>query len=311
MAKPIKVLSVNISSAQAPAEKPIARISNNRSGVSDNLFEGQLNQELSVLGTESIDCIKKASGHHLTYGDFSEDLTTKGLELSLTSPMDRLIGQTIELEVTRKGIELFTDPRNISSQNVHRIHSAKGILVRVIKPGILKAGDVLQYIPRVFRIQVVTLSDRAHMGEYEDRSGPRVVELINNHFSECSRAIELKTTVIPDDENLLRQHIEKVLRESTDILITTGGTGVGKRDITVDTIKPILTREIPGIMEMIRIKYGSQKPQALLSRSIAGFIDNTLVYTLPGSVNAVNEYMEEIVKTLEHLIYMRHGLDVH
>jgi len=94
-------------------------------------------------------------------------------------------------------------------------------------------------------------------------------------------------------------------------MITTGGTGIGQRDITVETVKPLLDKEIPGIMEAIRIKYGSQKPNALLSRGVAGLMNNTLVYTLPGSVKAVNEYMTEILKTLEHLIYMREGLDAH
>ncbi len=73
----------------------------------------------------------------------------------------------------------------------------------------------------------------------------------------------------------------------------------------------MLDKEIPGIMEMIRVKYGANKPNALLSRGVAGLMSESLVYTLPGSVKAVNEYMEEILKTLEHLIYMRHGLDVH
>ena len=64
-------------------------------------------------------------------------------------------------------------------------------------------------------------------------------------------------------------------------------------------------------MEAIRLKYGMEKPNALLSRGVAGVMGNTLVYTLPGSVRAVNEYMEEILKTMKHLIYMLYGLDAH
>jgi len=73
----------------------------------------------------------------------------------------------------------------------------------------------------------------------------------------------------------------------------------------------MLEKKIPGIMEHIRIKYGSIKPNALLSRGVAGTIDESLVYTLPGSVKAVNEYMSEILKTLHHLFYMLRGVDVH
>ena len=76
-------------------------------------------------------------------------------------------------------------------------------------------------------------------------------------------------------------------------------------------VTPFIDKEIPGIMELIRIKYGQQKPNALLSRGIAGLMNETLVYTLPGSVKAVNEYMTEILNTIEHLIYMKLGIDVH
>ncbi len=64
-------------------------------------------------------------------------------------------------------------------------------------------------------------------------------------------------------------------------------------------------------MEMIRVRYGAEKPNALLSRGVAGLMGSVIVYTLPGSVKAVNEYMNEIVKTMEHLVYMLNGLDAH
>ncbi len=64
-------------------------------------------------------------------------------------------------------------------------------------------------------------------------------------------------------------------------------------------------------MEMIRIKFGTEKPNALLSRGVAGVTGKSLIYTLPGSVGAVTDYMGEILKTLEHLIYMQHGIDAH
>jgi molybdopterin biosynthesis enzyme MoaB len=73
----------------------------------------------------------------------------------------------------------------------------------------------------------------------------------------------------------------------------------------------MLDKEIPGIMEMIRMKYGALKTQALISRSVAGVMGKTLVFTLPGSPTAVIEYMDEIMKSLLHLVYMLHGLEVH
>ena len=99
--------------------------------------------------------------------------------------------------------------------------------------------------------------------------------------------------------------------ELLDFVFTTGGTGIGPRDFTVDKIKPMLDKEIPGIMEMIRMKYGAEKPNALVSRSIAGVMGQSLLFSLPGSVRAVDEYMTEILKSLMHLVYMLHGLDRH
>jgi molybdenum cofactor synthesis domain-containing protein len=121
----------------------------------------------------------------------------------------------------------------------------------------------------------------------------------------------IETSLIPDDANLLQNLITGHTENAVDIIITTGGTGIGPRDITPDVVAPMLEKQIPGIMEMIRFKYGSQKPNALLSRAIAGVIGKTLIYTLPGSVKAVNEYMNEILPTLKHSIIMLHQIDSH
>ena len=99
--------------------------------------------------------------------------------------------------------------------------------------------------------------------------------------------------------------------EEFDIIFTTGGTGINSKDITPDVIKPMLDKEIPGIMEHIRIKYGEKIPSALLSRSIAGVINKTLVYSLPGSVKAVTEYIHEIQKSLDHAILTIKNIDLH
>ncbi len=105
--------------------------------------------------------------------------------------------------------------------------------------------------------------------------------------------------------------IRDTVDQAYDIIITTGGTGIGPRDITPDVVKPMLDKEITGIMELIRVKYGQKKHQALLSRSVAGVINKTLIYTLPGSRKAVAEYMDEITPTIMHSIYMLNGIDSH
>ena len=165
-------------------------------------------------------------------------------------------------------------------------------------------------LPEKFEVLIITLSDRAHKGEYEDLSGPRIREILSGYLSSIKWEFNINLTLIPDDAAILRELL-KSAGSVYNIVITTGGTGIGPRDITVETVTPLLTKEIPGIMEFIRIKYGTEKPNALLSRGVAGIIGKSLIYTLPGSLRAVEEYMTEILKTLKHTIYMQYGIDMH
>jgi molybdopterin adenylyltransferase len=164
--------------------------------------------------------------------------------------------------------------------------------------------------PEKIEVMVITLSDRASRGEYKDLSGPRINEMISGFFAEKGWKYNVTTKVIPDDGVMLSDLlIYSFVRYN--IIFTTGGTGIGPKDITVDTVMPLLTKEIPGVMDYIRVKYGSQNPGALLSRSVAGIAGKALIYTLPGSVRAVEEYMTEIIRTLKHTLEMQYGIDTH
>ena len=164
---------------------------------------------------------------------------------------------------------------------------------------------------RKLKIKVITLSDRASRGEYSDLSGPEIVQFLNNYFKEREWTFRIDSLIIPDDALLLEMNLLTAKENKTDIVITTGGTGIGPRDFTPEVMKKVLDKEIPGIMENIRLKFGQKIPNALLSRGMAGVMGESQVYSLPGSVKAVREYMGEILKTLEHLIFMLHGIDTH
>ncbi|MGC8864394.1 MAG: MogA/MoaB family molybdenum cofactor biosynthesis protein [Bacteroidales bacterium] len=163
----------------------------------------------------------------------------------------------------------------------------------------------------VFKVWVITLSDRASQGEYEDLSGPEAVRLLADFFDNMGWKAEFSPFIIPDDAGKLRELARNAMDAGIDLVITSGGTGIGPRDITPDTLMPLLDKQIPGIMEYIRLKYGAQKPAALLSRAIAGVAGITLFYTLPGSPKAVREYLAEILPGLAHTVYMLHGVDRH
>jgi molybdopterin adenylyltransferase len=165
--------------------------------------------------------------------------------------------------------------------------------------------------PETIKIHVVTLSDRASRGEYKDLSGPEISALISSFFRSDDRQIDLANTIIPDDPVRLETLITELIQGENHIIFTTGGTGIGPKDFTPDVVKPMLTKEIPGIMELIRVKHGMQKPNALISRSIAGVIGNCLIYVLPGSVKAVREYCAEILPTIMHSLYMIYEIDDH
>jgi molybdenum cofactor synthesis domain-containing protein len=134
--------------------------------------------------------------------------------------------------------------------------------------------------------------------------------MITGFFQTEGWSFNINSTLIPDDAANLKDLLMDA-ENKCNIIITTGGTGIGPRDITIETVTPFLVKEIPGIMEFIRIRYGAEKPNALLSRGVAGIIGKSLIYTLPGSVRAVEEYLTEILKTLKHTIFMQFGIDKH
>jgi len=187
----------------------------------------------------------------------------------------------------------------------------EGIFLRVKKEGSLKSGDMLNYVPRIFKVKIITLSDRASQGFYEDKSGPKLNYLTSEFFEKNNRKHKIENVIIPDDGDKLRKEIESGITAKMDIIFTTGGTGIGPRDITPEVVKSFLDKDLSGIMEMIRVKYGMDKPHALLSRGVAGVIDKSLVYTLPGSPKAIQEYTHEIFKTVNHAMLMLHGINAH
>ncbi|MEI7723861.1 MAG: molybdenum cofactor synthesis domain-containing protein [Bacteroidota bacterium] len=307
----IKIVSVNVSEEKGTIKKPVDQIQLTHNGVLGDAHAGHWNRQVSLLGTESIIKFEGEAGRKVTPGEFAENLTTTGMDLWTAHPLDRFTCGDIELEVTQIGKECHGTSCAIFKEVGNCVMPKEGIFCRVLSPGILKAGMGLEYHPKMYRILVITLSDRASAGEYEDRSGPRIQELLKDFFGSQNIHYFIHYSLISDDSHKLEELLYKAKEELIDLVITTGGTGIGPRDFTPDVVIPMLDKEIPGIMELIRMKYGSEKPAVLLSRSVAGVMGKSLIFTLPGSVRAVNEYMTEISKSLMHMIYMLHGLDTH
>jgi len=306
----IKIESVNISEKKGTIKHPVEKIIISTSGIENDAHSGNWHRQVSMLSTQSIAKSEEKAKRKINFGEFAENLTISGMNLVATAPLDRFLINDVKLEVTQIGKKCHGSTCAIFNEVGECVMPKEGIFCRVVHGGSIKAGDEGTYAPKIFKVHIITLSDRASQGVYEDLSGKRIAEITETFFVEKKRQIEIQKTLIPDDAVFL----EQLLKDSVgkyDIIITTGGTGIGPRDFTPDVVKPMLEKEIPGIMDMIRLKYGMQKPNALVSRSVAGVIGKTLIFTLPGSVKAVEEYMGEITNMLEHLIYMLHSLDFH
>jgi molybdenum cofactor synthesis domain-containing protein len=279
--------------------------------VVDDAHADLWHRQVSLLSQESIDAFAQKMGRPIRPGEFAENLTVRGSALGDAAILDRFVIGEVEMELAQVGKECHGDSCAIFREVGKCVMPKEGIFCRVIRGGTVRPGDTIEHIPRPLTVSIITLSDRAFSGEYADRAGPRARQVLEEFFAGRRWHPKLQSELLPDDADRLRHTLGRKIAEETDVIFTLGGTGVGPRDIAPETVTSLCDRVVPGIMENIRIKYGANKPSVFLSRSVAAVSGTTQVYTLPGSVRAVEEYMSEILKTLEHTICMMHGLDVH
>lgn len=149
-----------------------------------------------------------------------------------------------------------------------------------------------------FRTSIITLSDRASKGEYEDKSGPALANLISRMGGICNDPI-----LIPDNSELLLQTVRKLINnQCPDLILTTGGTGVSSSDITPETLLSIFDREIKGIGELVRIYGSAFTSLSWASRVVGGQIGKTIIVALPGSESGAVESLNSLKTVLPHVI---------
>ncbi len=306
----LEILSVNVSEKKGIVKTPVDKITINHKGIVGDAHAGIWHRQISLLAQESIDRAELKAKNTFPPGTFAENLTTRGIELAKTSILDRFVNNEMEMEVTQIGKKCHSQCA-IGQQIGDCIMPAEGIFCRTIKGGEIKAGTTFSYVPKIFKVKIVVLSDRASAGVYEDKSGKLIDKLCDEWFQSKNMKVDIETEIIPDEKDQLVEVLTHSFKNKTDLIFTTGSTGIGERDIAPETIAPLLDKQITGIMELVRVKYGMKNPNAVLSRSIAGTKDKTLLFALPGNPKAVNEYLSEIFAVLFHSFLMLHGINGH
>ena len=148
------------------------------------------------------------------------------------------------------------------------------------------------------KVTVITVSDRAFKGIYEDLSGSAIEKILKQHFDN----IEISKIIVPDEEKQLLEVLDNSLK--SDFVITTGGTGLSERDITPDVCEKYCDKSLPGIAEILRAESYKKTPHAMLSRGFSGIKNKTVVVNFPGSVNAVTLCAKILIPIMEHAVKM-------
>jgi molybdenum cofactor synthesis domain-containing protein len=155
----------------------------------------------------------------------------------------------------------------------------------------------------MIRARVVTASNRAAAGVYEDRSGPVLAGLLREAGCQVDGPV-----VVPDGEPVLKA-LRDAVEAGYDLVVTTGGTGLTPTDRTPEMTRQVIDREVPGIAEAIRLQGRDKVPAAILSRGLAGLAGRTLIVNLPGSTGGVRDGLAVLGPVITHAIDQIRGGD--
>ena len=181
----------------------------------------------------------------------------------------------------------------------------KGVEIMGIRLISKKGGksDFIDKFKENIRVAIVVCSDSVAAGIKEDKAGKAILDKL----AKMNANVESQE-VIPDDPDSIRTMLEKQAEKQMDLIIFTGGTGLSPRDVTPESIRPLLDREIPGIAEAMR-SYGQDRtPYSMLSRSLAGVKDRSLVLALPGSTKGAIESMDALFPPMLHVFRIFKGI---
>src|SRR5213592_1455735 len=149
---------------------------------------------------------------------------------------------------------------------------------------------------------IITISDRASAGDYEDLGGPAVKEAAQNAGWQV-----LAEAIVPDDAIRIQDTIRSFSKQGCGLILTTGGTGIRPRDVTPEAIRTIMRVELPGFGEVMRAESMKITPNAILSRNLAAVVDHALVIALPGKPSGAVECLSFVQSAIPHGVAVAQG----
>ncbi len=273
-------------------------------GIVGDAHAGPWHRQVSLLAEESIDKAR-ARGLDVKPGDFAENLTTRGINLVTLPIGTRLsVGNEVLMEVTQIGKTCHAKCE-IFRLTGDCVMPKEGVFSQVLVGGLVKESDIIK-VNNATRIAIVTVSDKGSRGEREDKSAGVIREIIENMPVPLGKFVSY--SIIPDERDLISAELLRLSHElAVDLILTTGGTGFGQRDVTPEATLDVIDRQVPGFAEAMRAEGLKYTQKAILSRAVSGIRGKTLIINLPGSPKGVKENLQTILPALPHGIEILRG----
>ena len=150
----------------------------------------------------------------------------------------------------------------------------------------------------MIKVAVLTISDRSYNKIRDDLSGPALIEFIKNNFENT----DILYDILPDEAYMISSKLTELCEQNFELIVTTGGTGVMKRDVTPEATLNVIEKRLPGFEEIMRMKSFEITPNGIISRAVVGFKNETLIINLPGNPNAAVENLSFVLPAIPHTL---------